>query len=380
MTLDAYRDLFASAGTLYLDHAATGLLGTHVLDAATDYLRGRAGRIDGRSPNNFPDDLARIDRARHRAAQLVGAAPEAVCIVPNTSDALGLVAYGLAWAEGDRVAVPGCEFPANLLPWRDLARLGVEVDVVPHREATFSVDDVAAALTPRTRVLSVSAVQFLSGFRADLAALGELCRQRDILFVVDAIQAVGAVRLDVEGLGIDLLAVGGHKWLGSLQGGGFAVVSPRLMERLSPAMGWLNGPVDWDDFEATTGDLHPDATRFHRGTFPTAQLYALDATLGAMLDVGADEIERAVLDNAQRLAAGLDRLGFERYGPLGNPTSGIVTVRTPDPERIHSHLADSGVAMSMRSRLLRFAPHAHTRPDEVDHAVECVRRATEVDG
>ncbi len=377
MTLDRYRDQFATPGTVYLDHAATGVLGAHTLAAATDYLSGRAGAVEGRSPNNFPADLERIDRARRRAGELVGAAPQAVCVVPHTSDALGLVAYGLDWSPGDRVAVPGCEFPANVLPWRDLARLGVSVDTVPHRDGTFTVDDVVAALTPRTRVLAVSAVQFLSGFRADLAALGDVCRQRGIMFVVDAIQAVGAVQIDVQALGIDLLAVGGHKWLGSLQGGGFAAVSAPLLDRLAPAIGWLNGPVDWDDFEATTGALHPDATRFHRGTFPTAQMHALDAALGAMLAVGPAVIERAVLGHAQRLADGLARLGLARYGPSGPPASGIVTVRAPDPERVHGQLAADGIAMSVRSRLLRFAPHAHTHPADIERALDGVRRAVQ---
>ena len=95
--------------------------------------------------------------------------------------------------------------------------------------------------------------------------------------------------------GVDLLATGGHKWLGGMQGAGFAVVSDRLLERLDPARGWLGGPVDWDDFEATTGELHPDATRFHTGTYPTAALYALDAAIGAMLEVGPEAIEAAVL-------------------------------------------------------------------------------------
>ena len=302
--------------------------------------------------------------------------PEQVCVVPHTSDALGLVAYGLDWRPGDRVAVPGCEFPANLLPWHDLARRGVAVDTVPHRDGTFTTDDVAAALRPETRMLSVSAVQFLSGFRADLEALADLCHQRDVLFVVDAIQAVGAVHVDVAG--IDLLAAGGHKWLGGLQGAGFAAVSPRLMDRLSPAVGWLNGPVDWDDFEATTGELHPDATRFHRGTFPTAQLYGLDAALGAMLDLGPDALERAVLGNAARLAEGLGALGFERYGPQGEPRSGIVTVRADEPEAVHAGLASRGITASMRSRLLRFAPHAHTPPDAIDQALDAVRQSVGV--
>ena len=373
MTLDTYRDLFESPeGVAYLDHAATGVLGRHVTDAVGDYLAGRAGRIDGRSPNNFPADLDRIERARLRAAALVGAPAEWVAAVPNTSYGLNLLVEGLDWTPGDRVAVPGCEFPANLLPWLGLADLGVAVDRVAHRDGVFTVDDVAAAIRPETRVVAVSAVQFLSGFRCDLEGIAALCRDRGVVFAVDAIQAVGAVRIDMSALGIDLLSTGGHKWLGAMQGAGFAAIAPGLMARLRPTRGWLNGPVDWDDFDAISTDLHSDATRFHVGTMPTAGLYALDAAVGAILDVRPEVVEEAALANAARLAEGLDVLGYERVGPQGTPASGIVTVRAEDPEGLHAHLAGRGVVCSLRSRLVRLAAHAQTRPEAVDLALDAV--------
>ena len=378
MTLSDYRALFELApGTAYLDHAATGTLSRTALDAAADYLDGRAGRVPGRSPNNYPADLERLDRARRRAAALVGASPEAVCVVPNTSYGLNLVVQGLDWQPGDRVVVPGCEFPANRLPWRGLAHLGVAVDEVAHREGTFTVADVEAALRPRTRVVAVSAVQFLSGFRADLAALGALCRDRGVLFVVDAIQGAGVLRYDLAALRPDLFTFGAHKWLGAMQGAGVAVLSGALRARLRPVRGWLNGPVDWDDFEASTLDLHPDATRFHVGTMPTAAVYALDAALGAQLEVGPEAIEAAARGHAARLADGLAGLGLERYGPR-EAASAIVTVRASDPEGLHAHLAARGVVASLRSRLVRFAPHAQTPPHAIDQALHAVAEFHEV--
>ncbi len=373
MTLADYRALFPLPdGVVYLDHAATGVLGRPVMDAVGDYLAGRAGHLPDRSPNNFPADLDRADRARQRAATVLGVPAETVALVPNTSYGLNLVAQGLDWRPGDRVAVPGCEFPANHLPWLGLAHAGVEVDRVAHREGVFTVDDVVAALRPETRVVAVSAVQFLSGFRCDLAAIGQLCRDRDVLFVVDAIQAVGAVRVDAAAVGAGLVATGSHKWIGGMQGVGVAAVTAELQDRLRPTRGWLNGPVDWDDFDRVSLDLHPDATRFHVGTGPTAATVALDAALGALLDVGPAVVEAAVLSSAGRLAEGLDRLGFDRYGPGGAPRSGIVTVRADDPEGLHAHLAAQGVACSMRSRLVRFAPHAQTPPDALDAALDAV--------
>ena len=374
MTLDAYRAQFDLPDDVaYLDHAATGVLSRPAREAAVSFLDARAGRTPERSPNNFPADLERVDRARRRAAALIGADVRNVEVVPNTSYGLGLLAAGLDWQPGDRVVVPACEFPANVLPWRALEDRGVEVDVAPHTEGAFSVDDLAAAIRPETRLVAVSWVQFLSGFRCDLDAIGALCRERGVLLAVDAIQGVGALRLDVASVQPDLLAFGGHKWLCSMQGAGVVYVADTLLDRLRPARGWLNGPVDWDDLEATSLALHDDATRFRLGTLPTAQLYALDAALGLLLDLGAEAVEAAVLDRAGRLAEGLTRLGARRYGS-GHParSSGIVTVAVDDPEGLHAWLAERGVTASLRNRPARFAPHAHTRDADLDRALDAV--------
>ena len=374
VTLDTYRRQFdLPEGLAYLDHAATGVLSRPVHDAAADFLAGRAARLADRSPNNFPVDLERVERVRARAAALVGADVRHVDVQPNTSTAINLVARGLDWQPGDRIAVASCEFPTNLLPWRALGPEGVEVDGIAHRDGTFTADDVAAALQPRTRVVAVSWVQFLSGFRCDLAAIADVCRAHDVLLVVDAIQGVGALQLDAAGLGIDVVATGSHKWLGGMQGTGFVVVAERLLHRLRPLRGWLNGPVDWDDFEGSGDALHDDATRFRVGTLPMAQLYALDAALGGFLAVGTDVIEAAVLAHAARLAEGLDALGYRRYGSADPAhASGIVTVEAPEPEALHTHLAARGVQCSVRSRKLRLAPHAQTRPADLDRALDAV--------
>lgn len=372
MTLDAYRDLFSLPdGLAYLDHAATGVLSRPAYEAAVRFLDGRAGRAPDRTPNDYPADLDRFDRARQRAAALVGADVRNVEIVPNTTYGLDVLASGLDWRPGDRVAVPACEFPANLLPWRALSDRGVEVDLVPHREGTFTPDDVERALTPRTRLVAVSAVQFLSGFRCSLEAISALCRSRGVLLAVDAIQAAGALRVDA-GLA-DLVAFGAQKWVCAMRGSGVVYVADALLERLRPTRGWLNGPLDWDDFEGATLGLHDDATRFRVGTLPTAQAYALDAALGLFLNVGPETVEAAVLGHAARLADGLHRLGARRYG-TADPAhaSGIVTVAVDDPEGLHAHLEARGVACSLRNRLVRFAPHAHTRPADVDRALEAV--------
>ncbi|MFN3597050.1 MAG: aminotransferase class V-fold PLP-dependent enzyme [Rubricoccaceae bacterium] len=367
--LAAYRAAFdVSPGLVYLDHAAIGPLARPVRAAVAAHNETRGTT----APNDFERLLPALEGVRARLGRLLGVPAAWTEFAPNTSGALGVLAYGYPWRAGDRVAVPACEFPANVQPWRHLAARGVAVDFVPHREGTFSPDDVRAALTPRTRVLAVSWVQFLSGFRADLPALATLCRERGVWLCVDAIQGLGALAFDMDVLGADFVACGGHKWLGAPEGAAFFAVRPALMDRLDPRRGWLNGPVDWDAFDDFSDALHPTAERFRTGMLAAGPLLGLGAALDLHAAAGAGVVEAAVLEAAQRLAEGLGRLGMRRYGPSGAPASGIVTVEAPDPEGLVAHLAAEGVQVSLRSRRVRLAPHARTAPAELEAALAAV--------
>ncbi len=364
------RALFPHAERMvYLDHAATGPLSTPVVDAVMAFLRERSET----NPNNYFDVVPTLERGRARLARLMGTTPDRVDYAPNTSAAINVLAQGLDWRPGDRVAVPACEFPANVQPWRGLASRGVAVDFIPAPRGVFALDDVEKTLTPRTRVLAVSWVQFLSGFRCDLRALADLAHARGGVLCVDAIQGLGALRLDVEAAGVDFLAGGGQKWLLGMQGSAFFYLTGALQARLTPVRGWLNGPVDWDDFGAFSDALHPDATRFRMGTLATAPLLGLDAALGVLLDWGPAATEARVLANAHRLAEGLRNLGLRRFGPP-EVLSGIVTVEADAPQALHQRLEAGGIRCSLRDRKLRLSPHAYTSDADVDAALDAVER------
>jgi selenocysteine lyase/cysteine desulfurase len=371
MTLADLRAQFPHTERLvYLDHASTGPLSQPVMGAVHAFLEQRYRT----NPNNYLDTMPTLVRGRERLAQLLGCTPEQVEYAPNTTYGLNVLALGFPWQRGDRVAVPACEFPANVQPWLGLReRYGVEVDFIPTDRGTFTLEAVERALTPRTRLIAVSWVQFLSGFRCDLAALADLAHSRGALLAVDAIQGLGALRLDVKHAGIDFLAGGGQKWMLGMQGSAFVYVAEGLMDRLTPVRGWMNGPVDWDDFGAFTDALHPDATRFRVGTLNTAGCLALDAALGLHFDAGPAWIEERVLENARRLADGFERLGLRRFG-TDDPAhaSGIVTVEVPEPEDLHAHLRERNIYASIRDRKLRFAPHAYNDDAELDAALEAV--------
>lgn len=367
MTLDELRKLFPhTERTVYLNHAATSPLSIPVVQAINAYLAQRqATNID-----NYESFQPVVDETRSRLARLIGTGPDRVEFAPNTSYALNVVAQGLDWRPGNRIAIPGCEFPANVYPFLNLRRRGVEVDFIPHREATLSLEDIERTLTPQTRLLSMSWVQFLSGFRADLAAVGRLCRERGIIFCVDAIQGLGALRLDVQSSGVDFLACGAQKWLMGTQGMGFLYVSEQLQEHITPAAGWLHGPVDWDNFFEYELAFHPDAARFRLGTLNNMGIAALHAALGVYFEAGPEWCEGQVRARAAELARGLADLGLERYG-TSDPAhaSGIVTVKHPRAEAVQAFLQERGITACVRNRMLRFSPTYYNTPDEIRKAL-----------
>jgi len=369
MALAAFRAQFPHTERLvYLDNAGRGPLPLPAVEAMRLFLEERSLT----DPNNHWAALPRIERARARLAAMMGAPVARVDFSPNTSYALNVLALGYPWQPGDRVAVPACEFPANLHPWLQLRAQGVGVDLIGHTDGVVTVDDVARALTPTTRVVAVSWVQFLSGDRIDLAALADVVHAHGALLAVDAMQGLGAFRLDAPALGLDFVACGAQKWLLGMQGVAFLYVTEELQERLRPVRGWLNGPVDWDNFFTVSEDLHPDAMRFRVGTLASGPIVALDASLGLLLDLDAGETEAQVLAMARRIADGLDGLGLARFGTGGVPNSGIVTTRHPAPEDAHARLQAAGIHLALRDRKLRFAPHAYTTEADVDRALEAV--------
>jgi len=372
MTLDALRQHFPhSADTIYLNHAATGPLSHRAMDAMQAHLTERhAGMVD-----NFADVLPLLQDTRERLARLLGTSVDRVAFAPNTSYALNVLAEGYPWQPGDRIAVPGCEFPANVYPFMNQRDRGVTVDLIPHAEGTFSLHDVEATLTPQTRLLSVSWVQFLSGFRADLEALGALCKAHDVLLCVDAIQGMGAMTMEVERLGIDFLACGGHKWLMSAQGTGFLYCTEALQAKLRPQAGWLHGPVDWEDFFAYDLQFHDDAQRYHLGTMNTAGFMAMRGALSLYEEADPAVCEARILDHTGYLQCELVGLGLEVYGSTDRThRSGIVTVRHPDPESALEALREAGVVACVRNRLLRLAPTYYNTRGELDVALDVLRR------
>lgn len=361
-------------GKVYLNHAATGPLSTRVMDAINQHLTARSiGPID-----TYERDIVEVAECRANIRRLINAeSPDRISLVASTSDSLNIVASGLSWKAGDRILLNEHEFPANVYPYLALKRHGVEVDVISSKDGRITPDMIEHGLTARTRIVAISAVQFLSGFRADLATIGDLCRRRGITFVVDGIQAVGAMRIDVQRMKIDALGAGAQKWQMGPHGIGFLYLTEQLQSVVQQQfVGWLSVDNPWD-FRNYRQPLAASARRFEGGSLNFPGVWGLNAAMSVLLEFGVDAIERHVLGLTTFLVERSQSLeGFTLYSPDGDSErAGIVTLhphRTTDLTGVFKALLEQRITISLREGKFRFSPHFYNTAEEVDLAVSAL--------
>jgi selenocysteine lyase/cysteine desulfurase len=374
LTPQEMRALFPIATRYaYLDHAANAPLATPVVTTMEVYL----GRM-----TEEPFDLAHWERlysqVRTRTAELLSVGPESITFTKNTTAGLGLVAAGLDWESGDNIVGVHREFPSNIYPWMGLKRKGVELRLYQPEQGRIDVKALVRMCDRRTRVLAISAVQFWSGFRTDLGALAAAVRGRDVLLVIDAVQAVGGLQVDLSRTPVDFLAVGAHKWLLGPMGAGFAYVGPRMLDRLNPVIIGPESVVrnrEYVDYDLT---FKPDARRFEEAAPNYPGILGMGAAVNLLLRCGAPAVEEAVLRLADRLRDELPTRGYELVGKASAPSerSGIVSFRHPRmvPAELHTRLREAGVIISLRGDFLRASPHYYNTDEDLDRLLEALPR------
>jgi selenocysteine lyase/cysteine desulfurase len=322
--------------------------------------------------------LARVEAARRAVGRLLNADPLDVAFVPNTSAGVAIVAEGFPWQAGDNVVLPAEEYPANQYPWMNLAGRGVEVRRVPGRGPRVSIDDLRAAMDGRTRVLAISSVEFASGYRNNLDALGSLCRERGVYFFVDAIQGLGVLPLDVQKTPVDWLAADGHKWLLAPEGAGIFWCRRELVHRLHPTtVGWKS-VVNETDFSTIDFTLKPHAGRWEGGTPNVPGVAALGTSLDMLLATGIDAIAERVLELTDYLCDRFERAGVRVFSARGpGEKSGIVSLDVPgDVKALVAKYRAAGVVVNRRAGRLRASPHFYNTTDEIDRLVDAVTGST----
>lgn len=350
----------------YMNHAGNGPLprrGVERMSALAD-LVSRSG------DRRWLERNAEMDRVRGLAARLLGARhPHEIAFVENTSSGLSLVASGIDWKEGDNIVSAAREFPSNVYPWMQLGEHGVGLRQVPERDGRIDPEELLGLLDERTRMVALSSVQYASGFRSDLARIGAACRERGILFVVDAIQSLGALSHDVERELVDVCAASCHKWLLGPEGIGLLYVSDRVIEKIRPIRsGWrsMRKPFEWTELAL---DFAEGAKRFESGTLNAYGIVALGGALEIFLEIGATDLERRVLALADRAAAGLADLGFQVISSRQpGETSGIVAAIHPrrTPGELVKHLAQRDIVVAARLGRFRVSAHFYNSEGEID--------------
>jgi cysteine desulfurase / selenocysteine lyase len=366
------RDFPVTERWVYLNHAGIAPLPRRAAQRAAASLR----RVVEGGDRAWAAGEERGEEVRALAARLLGARrPREVAFVPNTSTGLSLVAQGLEWRAGDNVVGALSEFPANVYPWMELGHRGVEYRQLRERSGRLDLDELASLVDERTRAVALSWVQYASGFRVDLSSLGRFCRERGALLVVDAIQGLGAVRMDVERDLVDVAVAGGHKWLLGPQGIGLLYVSERVVHRIRPViLGWrsVRHPFDWATFDPTLAEA---AARFEPGSFNVAGVDALGASLELLLELGPETVEARVLALASRVADGLAARGFEVVSSRRpGEASGVVAALHGEvpAEELVAKLAGRGVVAAARGGRLRVSPHVYNTEEEIDRFLEAL--------
>lgn len=371
---DAFRSHFpVTRKWAFFDHAAVA----PIPDTAAAEMARYAALVGENGIAAIHDLVNGTARVRALAARLINA-PDVndVCFVPNTTVGIGLVAEGYPWRAGENVVLAAEEYPSNQYPWLNLASRGVEVRRVPSRGSRVEIDDLAGAMDAKTRVLAVSAVQFASGFRADLDALGELCRSRGVFFFVDAIQALGAFPLDVQRTPIDALSADGHKWMLAPEGAGIAFVRREWVDRLHPIGVGAHSVVKPFEYSTIDFALKLHAGRWEGGALNVPGLWALGASLDLLLGIGIENVSTRVLELTDYLCDRATSVGCEVFSSrTGNDRSGIVSLTKPgtEPKELMKRCRAAGVIVNCRADRLRVAPHAYNTPDELDRLIDVLK-------
>jgi len=333
--------------------------------------------VDGALNRPYPAGAAmdEADRVRELAGRLINGSPDGVALTRSTAHGMSLVAQGLDWKRGDNVVGAEWEYPANVYPWMALAANGVEFRPTKLIGGRVLPDAIFAMIDERTRVVALSHVEFWNGFRVDIDAIGAECRRRGIVFAVDVMQSVGALRIDVSRMPIDFCAAGAGKWLLGPPGIGFCYFTPELMERVRPQVVGAVSVVEHDQYFVPKLEFAPTARRYEESVVSLLDTAALGSALDLLLEVGTDVIEERVLDLSARLAGGLASRGYELVEPWPRTraeSSGIVSFRKPGAthQEVLRDLTAARVIARTHRDFVRLSPHFYNTEDEVDRVLE----------
>ncbi|KRT65875.1 MAG: class V aminotransferase [Candidatus Dadabacteria bacterium CSP1-2] len=361
---EIYRDEFpVTKDYVYLDHAGVAPVSLRGKRAVEKFL----SEATESGMFNYKQWMDRVEEVRRSCAILTGAEPEEIAFVKNTSQGISIVAEGLDWKEGDNLLICEKDFPSNIYPWLNLKRKGVEIRVVPSQNERILLEDIELLIDSRTKLLTVSSVNFSSGFKIDLEVVGRLCKGKGILFFVDAIQSLGVIPMDVNEFKIDFLAADGHKWLLSPEGTGIFYCRKELALRINPPLiGWKS-IINESDYDHVDFRLKTNALRFEEGSLNVMGIYALGAAIDLLVEVGIDRIQARVIELGDLIIREAEKRDFQVRTPKSKEERGgiISIIGNFDPIKVKDKLKEEGILVNVRGGAIRISPHFYNTEYEV---------------
>lgn len=352
----------------YLNHAAVAPWPRRARDAVIAFATENAAQ----GARNYPRWMEKNNHLKSQIADLINAeSADEIALVKNTSEGLSFVANGIDWAAGDEIVISDEEFPSNRVVWEALAPRGVKVVKVPLRDEGRSPEQALIdACGPRTRLLAISAVQYASGLRMDLEALGHFTRDRGILFCVDAIQRIGAEPFDVQAIAADFAIADGHKWMLGPEGLGLFYIRRSRMDEVSISeYGW-NMLADAGNYDAKTWAPAASARRYECGSPNVLGACALSESLALLQDFGMPEVSRNLIRNSSQIIDFIDNSeAYELLSPREpGRYLGITVGRRVDgdDDGLFAWLKARGVVCARRGGGIRFSPHFYTPQRTLD--------------
>jgi selenocysteine lyase/cysteine desulfurase len=367
------KEFFDFSPTIYLDCAYQGPFPRATVARIQEAIELKSNPTRMKSRHFFEI----TESVRRRAASLVGADLSGIAITNSATQGVSIVASGLGLKAGDDVVIGSGNFPSNLFTWLHLRRRGVGVHMVKPVDGAIRVEDLASAMTPQTRVLALDWVEYKTGTRNDLEALGKLAHQHGSIFLVDGTQGVGALELNLQSLPVDALVVAAYKWLLGPYGTGFVYLAPALQDRLElNSVNWLtvNGSEDFDSLPIEGFTLPKSARVFDvPATANFLNLYGLDASLEFVQKAGVPTVTAHCTRLLDRLAGGVKSRGFRLAASSPTRRSTILSFMADSLQATGSaykKLEAGHVAVSMRQGMIRVSPYLYNSDSDIDCLLE----------
>ena len=355
---------------VFLNHAAQSPLPKPVADAV----------------RRFTDDFSNFgttsiewnDGGKPFFAKLIGAKPNEIAFVENTSVGLNIAANVLHYPRDSKIVTTDLEYPSVVYPWLRKS-LGVKVHYVKNIDGKILLEDMEKAVDDKTAAVAISHVEYVNGFRHDMRALSEIAHEHGAYLIVDAIQSAGAMQIDVKKDDVDFLATACYKWLLSPPGAGYLYVKEEFIEKFEPPfVGWASVKPEvfetidfWDIWNLK---LSETASRFEVGSPSFISLTGAAEALKMILNAGIENIEKRILKLTDHLIESVKSLGFKLQTPEEPQyRSGVVNFKIDNPKEVAESLNRKGIIVSARAHGLRVSPHFYNTEEEIDKFMEEVK-------